>query len=112
MPAKAAFRAQLAVFAARVREVYGRDPLLYVNASIYETYLKGENDPYRIWIADISHASPALSAPWAFWQYDWHGRVPGIAGVEVDLDVFGDDAAALAELATGPAGLRVVSLAP
>lgn len=88
MPAKAAFRKDLAAFVAKVQSAYGHSPLIYVNYAIYDKYFNGENDSYRVWIADTDHSSPALpdNASWTMWQYDWHGQAAGIG--EVDLDVF------------------------
>ena len=98
MPAKAAFRKDLAVFVAKVQAVYGHPPILYVNYGIYDQYFKGENDSYKLWIADPRHAAPALPEAWTMWQYGWHGRVAGVPG-EVDLDVFNGTPQMLAELA-------------
>jgi len=100
MPAKAAFLKDLAAFVGKVRSAYGRAPILYINLDIYNQYLAGVAPDYRLWIADPSHSSPQMPAglDWTFWQYSWHGRVPGIA-VETDLDVFDADSAALARLA-------------
>ena len=86
MPAKAAFRKDLAAFVAKIRSVYGRPPILYINYRIYDKYFKGEKDSYTFWIADVNHAAPSMPA-WTMWQYGWHGRVAGIVD-EVDLDVF------------------------
>jgi lysozyme len=109
MPAKAAFRKDLAVFVAKVQAAYGHSPILYVNYSIYDAYFNGENDAYRLWIADVKHEAPAMpgSAPWAMWQYGWHGSVPGITG-EVDLDVFNGTPEMLAAL-QGPNGVMLAS---
>jgi len=111
MPAKAAFRKSLAVFVAKVRAVYHREPVLYVNASIYAQYLEGEGDPYRLWIADVRHAAPVMpaGAAWTFWQYGWHGKVPGIAVGEVDLDVFNGTPQTLAALDRASNGVMFAS---
>jgi lysozyme len=104
MPAKAAFRANLAAFVKAIAAAYGHAPILYVNYAIYDRYFKGENDPYRFWIADTSHAAPEMpdKAAWTMWQYGWHGRVAGIKGEtgEVDLDVFNGTPQMLADLAS------------
>jgi len=96
MPAKAAFRKSFANFVAALQAAYGRLPVIYVNAKIYAKYFDGENDPYKIWIADIKHSSPAVSG-WTMWQYGWHGTVAGITG-DVDLDVFNGTPEMLAAL--------------
>lgn len=90
MPQKAAFRKQLSDFVLAVAAAYGQLPVLYVNGSIYASYFQGEDDPERIWIADVSDRSPVVPGgeAWTFWQYDWHAKVPGISAGEVDRDVF------------------------
>ncbi|MFI5345273.1 MAG: GH25 family lysozyme [Elusimicrobiota bacterium] len=107
MPAKDAFRADLAAFVAKVQAVYGHRPILYVNYNIYNLYFAGESDSYKLWIADTSHAAPAMpdGSSWAMWQYGWHGQVAGIPG-EVDLDVFNGTPQTLASL-TGPSDVMV-----
>lgn len=90
LPAKAAFRKELSDFMDKVEAAYGKMPILYVNASIYADYFKGDDLKYPIWFA-YPHDAPSPKLPdgknWTFWQYDFHGSVGGIAG-EVDLDVF------------------------
>jgi lysozyme len=112
MPAKAAFRKNLAAFVTKIRAAYGRAPVLYINYAIYDLYFKGENDSYKLWIADINHAAPSLpdNAPWTMWQYGWHGSVAGIQG-EVDLDVLNGTTQTLASL-EGPGDVMVASLDP
>ena len=96
MPAKAAFRKSFKSFVAGLQAAYGKLPVIYVNTNIYAKYFEGENDAYKIWIADIKHAAPAVPG-WTMWQYGWHGTVPGIAG-DVDLDVFNGTPEMLAAL--------------
>ena len=110
MPDKAAFRADLAAFVEKIQSAYGHRPVIYLNYSIYNRYFSGENDPYRLWIADPSHAAPALpdGSSWAMWQYGWHGQVDGITG-EVDLDVFNGTPQMLAALA-GPSDVLLAAL--
>lgn len=110
LPEKAAFRKQLAVFVEKIRKAYGHKPILYLNAGIYDRYFQGELVDEKLWIADTSHASPVLSdnAPWALWQYGWHGKVDGIPS-EVDLDVFNGTPQMLASL-SGPSDVLVAAL--
>ncbi len=110
LPSKADFRAGLAAFAAKVKAAYGRTPIMYVNYSIYQRYFQGENDPYKLWIADVSHARPSMpdGSDWTLWQYGWHGAVPGIPG-EVDLNAFNGTPEMLASLEDS-SGVMVASL--
>jgi lysozyme len=96
MPTKAAFRKSFANFVAAVQAGFGRQPVIYVNAKIYAKYFDGENDAYKIWIADIKHATPVVPG-WTIWQYGWKGSVAGITG-DVDLDVFNGTPEMLAAL--------------
>ncbi|HXT02389.1 MAG TPA: GH25 family lysozyme [Elusimicrobiota bacterium] len=96
MPAKAAFRKSFAAFVTAVQAAYGTLPVIYVNSNIYAKYFEGENDAYKVWVADVKHASPDVPG-WTIWQYGWHGTVAGIAG-EVDLDVFNGTPEMLAAL--------------
>lgn len=96
MPTKAKFRKSFANFIAGVQAAYGRLPVIYVNSQIYTKYFEGENDAYKVWIADIKHTTPVVSG-WTMWQYGWHGTVAGITG-EVDMDVFNGTPEMLASL--------------
>lgn len=100
MPARAAFRKDLADFVSAVESAYGVPPVLYVNGEIYDAYFSGDDPGLKLWIADPQHASPQIpgGAAWTFWQYSWHGAVAGISS-QTDLDAFSGDAAALAGLA-------------
>ena len=97
MPSKAAFLKDLSDFTARMQTTYGKTPILYVNLSMYNEYLAGSADGYKIWIADPSDAEPNIGNNWTFWQYSWTGKVTGMPS-DVDLDVFNGDASALAAL--------------
>ncbi len=109
MPARDAFRKDLAAFVTKVTARYGLKPILYINASIYTQYLEA-GDGYKLWIADPNHKSPQMpdGQPWAFWQYDWHGKASGIDG-EVDLDVFNGTPELLAGLER-PSGAMLAAL--
>ena len=89
MPGRDAFRKDLAVFVAKISKAYRQTPVMYVNYSIYKKYFLGAGDRYRLWFTDAVHRAPLLpgAAPWAIWQYDYRGRIPGILG-RVDRDAF------------------------
>lgn len=109
MPDKTAFRKDLADFVAKVQAAYGHVPVLYVNYAIYDEYFKGENDSYKLWIADVSHEAPSMpdGSSWTMWQYGWHGTVAGISS-EVDLDVFNGTSEMLADM-TQPGSIALAS---
>lgn len=111
MPPRDEFLADLADFVSAVRAAYGREPVLYVNTAIWARYLKDSPVAgYTLWVADVNHKTPVLQAPWAIWQYGWHGAVPGITG-EVDLDAFAGTPQMLASLVNQPSGI-IVARAP
>lgn len=58
---------------------------LYTNVSGYEKYLLNTFAGQPLWICSFS--STPFDAEWTFWQYDHHGKVPGIEG-DVDLNAF------------------------
>lgn len=100
MPSREDFQAALAAFVQKVEAAYGRPPMLYVNDSIYDAYIKGGPRAYSVWVTDAVHAAPKLSdgGAWTMWQYAYFGKVPGISGT-VDLNVFNGTPQMLAGLA-------------
>ena len=114
MPTKKVFLKDFAIFVAKVKKAYGQTPFLYINLGIYDEYLAGASDGYKLWIADPDHTSPRMPSgtSWTFWQYSWHGTVSGISGGEVDLDVFDGDAQALAALAKPQAAPPLQAVRP
>lgn len=105
LPAKAAFRKDLADFVAKVSAAYGREPILYLTYSVYDAYFKGESDAYNLWIADVRDVAPEMSddKDWTMWQYSWHGKVAGIEG-DVDFDAFNGTPEGLAFLSRPGSG--------
>ncbi|MCR5134385.1 MAG: glycosyl hydrolase family 25 [Clostridiales bacterium] len=69
---------------------YGKTPILYTTAYVYDRYILGRYDN-PIWIAD--HSLPRTlpdGTPWMFCQYTYEGQLDGYDGEEpyIDLDVF------------------------
>ena len=97
-PGVAEFRGELDDLLRRLRNRYGKEPVIYTSAEFYNPYLKGY-PLKRLWIRDTL-AAPRLpgACPWLFWQFTDKGRVRGIRG-DVDLNVFSDDAGGLRNLA-------------
>lgn len=58
---------------------------LYTNIQGYEKYLLNTFAGQPLWICSFS--STPVDAEWTYWQYDHHGRVPGVEG-DVDLNAF------------------------
>lgn len=87
-------RAELHAFVDAVEESCGVRPIIYTESGIYNEYLAGEFDEYRIWAASLYQ--PAFmswgSREWAIWQYSNRGRIDGVGNMEghVDLDVLAE----------------------
>jgi lysozyme len=98
-PGVAEFRSELEDFLKRLRNRYGKEPVIYTSAEFYNPYLKGYRLK-RLWIRDTL-ASPRVpgAGRWLFWQFTEKGRVRGIHG-DVDLDVFSGGTRDLESLAS------------
>ena len=68
----------------------------YLNLLGYRVMIYTNNDGYYDYIADVLPGYPLwicrfkenpINAEWTLWQYDHHGKVPGITG-DVDLNAF------------------------
>ncbi|TAD82820.1 MAG: glycoside hydrolase family 25 protein [Bacteroidetes bacterium] len=81
---------------------YGVAPILYSNATFYNTHLQGQFEQYPLWVAHyFEQRRPRVSRPWQFWQHSENGRVNGISG-NVDFNVFSGDSAAFKALLLPP----------
>lgn len=82
---------QLKLFVAKIEEVYGVKPVIYVVYETYDLYIKDNFDDCDIWIRDVFR-TPSLSDKrnWVFWQYTSRARLDGYNGEEkyIDLNVF------------------------
>lgn len=63
----------------------GHRVTFYSNRAGYEKYIREDFEGATLWICQFTDNS--TNDDWTFWQYDHHGRVPGIRG-DVDLNVF------------------------
>lgn len=72
-----------------VEEHYHIRPIIYTNGNLYRRYVRGNLDPYPLWIADYSteHLRTYDADKLYFWQHSQRGLVPGIRG-RVDFNVF------------------------
>jgi lysozyme len=84
---KERFVSELKDFISVVERHYGCKPVLYLNYTLYEEYIKGEFDDYPLWISDVALPPGLCGKQWLFWQYCDRGRADGI-GAAVDLDAF------------------------
>ena len=58
---------------------------LYSNRTGYEKYIMDRYPGFPLWICQFTDNS--MNTDWTYWQYDHHGRVPGIKG-DVDLNAY------------------------
>jgi GH25 family lysozyme M1 (1,4-beta-N-acetylmuramidase) len=100
---RAQVRAWAATWLTTVRELTGRQPIIYTGPSFWRTYVAGGTSfaGYPLWIAHYTRSTPSVPVPWktwTFWQSSASGSVPGVSG-PVDLDTFNGTAAELRALA-------------
>ncbi|MDB6069875.1 MAG: glycoside hydrolase family 25 [Verrucomicrobiales bacterium] len=101
---KAALSAWVRTFCQEVERLTLLRPLIYMNRNYAANYMETDLNIYPLWIATpgfTAGSSVAGMGPWAayaFQQYSWTGRVTGIGGgnVDVDLDAIRGTTAALA----------------
>ena len=95
--------ASVAAWIGVVGEACDRSPILYVNANYANNVLLPEFDLWPLWLAHYTADGPwdnpakTLWASWTFWQYDDHGKCPGVSG-DVDVNVYHYSARELAAL--------------
>jgi lysozyme len=102
-PPNADLGAYLLDWCQTVKAGTGVKPLIYSARNMLVHWKCANRDDlaaHALWLAAPSaNAVPAPPPNWdgtAFWQYDWHGHVPGVAG-DCDLDLFDGEEAALAQ---------------
>lgn len=64
----------------------GHRVLFYSNRAGYEKYLYKDFRGFPLWICSFSEDN-ANQDDWDFWQFNHHGKVPGVRG-DVDINVF------------------------
>ncbi|MDO4282749.1 MAG: GH25 family lysozyme [Clostridia bacterium] len=80
-------------FLSRVKEVSGKDVVIYSDAYNAEATFEESLAIYPIWVADYFVDEPASNGKWEYWvgfQYSDVGSIDGING-NVDLDKFTED---------------------
>lgn len=63
----------------------GHRVMFYSNREGYEKFLRDDFQGFPLWICSFSDNS--VYDDWTFWQYDHHGKVPGVRG-DVDINAF------------------------
>ena len=84
-------REMLRTMLSRLREAYGKTPIIYTTHSCYAEYLEDSSlgEDYLLWIRSI-FTPPSKELNWTFWQYNPRGQLEGYTGGEqfIDLNVF------------------------
>lgn len=83
-------RTDLGMFVTKLKSYYGKEPILYVNPivpdSFYHKYLVGYFFDSMLWYRD-KYTEPTENRKWLFWQYNSKGILSGIKGF-VDMNIF------------------------
>ena len=71
-----------------MQRTYGRRPMIYAPADLYDEVMRGAFAEYPLWARSIG-AEPfaAYDRRWTLWQYSETGKVAGVRG-DVDLNCF------------------------
>ena len=87
LPSVDQFQHELSAYISKVRDFYGREPVIYAAQNFQNHYLGGFPQP-RLWFRTVV-ASPRVFgvSDWTFWQFTEKARVRGIDGF-VDRNVF------------------------
>lgn len=87
-PTRADFQRELTTYISRVRNHYGKEPILYVTSEFYHDYLAGDFADSPLWVRSLFREPSTDTFPgWQYWQYKNRGHVDGIEGY-VDLNVY------------------------
>ena len=81
---------ELKIYLEMIEKEYGVKPLIYTRSDIYEKYIKGEFDEYKIWMSSLyTPLSWNYKDDWYIWQYLNRGELEGYTGGEkfIDLNV-------------------------
>ena len=71
----------------KLEKKYHKKPIIYTNPYVYNKYISGKYDGYKIWISDhsIPESLPDGKA-WTFCQYTFSGTSQYVAGGQAEFD--------------------------
>lgn len=80
---------KLEIMVERLRDHYGKYPIIYCNRFVYDAYIRGNFTDCDIWYRSIDTDFPVISdgREWTFWQYDDKGLLEGYEGGEKHIDL-------------------------
>ena len=85
-PPKSHVTADLTIFCAKIKLVYGKSPIIYASDDFYKAYLT-DLPLAHVWIPDYALPPRGFAAEnWDVWQFSEKGTIRGINGF-VDLNV-------------------------
>lgn len=71
----------------RLEDEYGTKPVIYTNPYVYDLYLSGDYEEYRIWISDPDLPETLSDGKlWTFCQYSFTGETSAVESHHIDLD--------------------------
>jgi lysozyme len=95
------FRQGILEWLLRVEQHYHVKPILYTYHSFHQQYMSDSIfNLYPYWIAHYYVDSVRYQGPWAFWQHNDKGQLPGIKE-DVDLNIFRGSFEELQQLTIG-----------
>ena len=78
-------------FAETIKELTGKDIVVYTYTSFLGTNLNSSINKYPLWIAEYGVSSPRVSINYIGWQYADNGQVDGCPNGNTDLDSFSEE---------------------
>lgn len=93
-PAKEDVIRELNAFLNKLESEYGTKPMIYTRSDIYDKYLEGYSDKYKMWISSLyTPISWNYKGEWYIWQYLNRGTLEGYSGGEkyIDLNVLNSE---------------------
>ena len=79
---------ELKIYLEMIEKEYGVKPLIYTRSDIYEKYIKGEFDEYKMWMSSLyTPLSWNYKDDWYIWQYLNRGELEGYTGGEKYIDL-------------------------
>ncbi len=78
-------------FAETIKELTGKDIVVYTYTSFLGSNLNSSIDKYPLWIAEYGVSQPRISRNYIGWQYADNGQVDGCPNGNTDLDYFTEE---------------------
>lgn len=88
-PSALKIRKEMRIFLNRLKNHYGKAPIIYTTVDFYQDNNLGKMRGYDFWLRSVADHPETIypGQNWRFWQYTGTGKVPGIKG-DADINVF------------------------